>query len=410
MQSIQALRERRNTLAKSMKDMLDANPAKFEAAQVEKWDASVNEIDDIDAQIGRVEALAKLAVDNHDAGAVAEAAARAAHGKSGQGKEVFNKWLRGGDKAVSAEEWAAIRNTMSTTTTTEGGYTVPTEVATEVVEALLQYGGMRAVSEIIRTSDGRDINYPTSDGTGEVGELIAQNTTATSADPSFSVATLSAYKYSSKIIAVPFELLQDTTIDMEGFVRRRIVQRLGRITNTHFTTGSGTGQPKGIVTAAASGKVGTTGQTLTVLYNDLLDLVHSVDPAYRADDGDNDKIGFMMNDSSLKVIRKLVDGQSRPLWVPSWDAGIAKGAPDQLMGYPVFINQDIAAMAANAKSILFGNFGYYTIRDVMDMQLFRFTDSAYTKLGQVGFLAWMRAGGTYVGVSGAVKYYANSAT
>jgi HK97 family phage major capsid protein len=118
-----------------------------------------------------------------------------------------------------------------------------------------------------------------------------------------SASTLSTYKFSSKSVAVPIELLQDSAVDVEGFVRKRLVTRLGRITNTHFTTGTGLASPTGIVTAAGSGKVGTTGQTLTVIYDDLIDLQHSVDPAYRQ----LGNCGWMMNDASVKVIRKIKD-------------------------------------------------------------------------------------------------------
>jgi HK97 family phage major capsid protein len=206
---------------------------------------------------------------------------------------------------MTPEEWGVLRNTMSVGTSAQGGYTVPTEVATSVANALKAYGGMRSVAEVFRTTAGNDINFPTSDGTSETGELIGENTTATGADPSFGVVTIKTYKFSSKIVAVPFELLQDSSIDMESFIRSRLVTRLGRITNTKFTTGTGTGEPNGIVTAAASGKVGTTGQTTTVIFDDLVDLVHSVDPAYRALGG----CKFMMNDASLKIIRKHKDLQ-----------------------------------------------------------------------------------------------------
>jgi HK97 family phage major capsid protein len=413
MNSIQALRERRNAKALEAKKLLDDHPAEKWSKEVEgKVDALYAEIDDIDAQISRHQKLLDLSAEqtfsdvknNKKLPGAAEIDLPENFAKS-----CYSKWLRGGDNAISGEEWTKLRATMSTTTTTEGGYTVPTEVAKSVVEALKAFGGMRSAAEVFATAAGNDINFPTSDGTAEVGELIAQNTTATGQDPSFGVRTLSVYKYSSKIVAVPIELLQDTVIDMEAFVKNRLVTRLGRITNTHFTTGTGTGQPTGVVTIADSGKVGTTGQTLTVIYDDLIDLIHSVDPAYRV--AGNCK--FMMNDASVKVIRKLKDTTGRPIWTPGYETGIALGQPDTLLGYPVVVNQDIAVMAANAKSILFGDFTYYKIRDVMAISMFRFTDSAYTKLGQVGFLAWMRSGGNFVGVTGtpnAIKYYQNSAT
>jgi HK97 family phage major capsid protein len=401
---IKALREQRAKLAQDYKAILDSHPitaGAFPAEKAEKCAQIEAEMSQKDDMIDRCERASKLDAEQKFNDLEAQAVEKHAP------KNVYNSWLRNGWDGVSREDIASIRNTMSTTTGSEGGFTVPTTVASSIADALKMYGGMRAVSDVIRTSMGNDMNFPTSDGRSEVGELIAQNTTATAADPIFGSITLATYKFSSKIIAVPFELLQDTVVDMEGFIRQRIVDRLGRITNQLFTTGTGTGQPRGVVTAASAGKVGTTGQTTTVIYDDIIDLVHSVDPAYRQAPG---KVGFMAADASVKVLRKIKDTAGRPIWTPSYDLGATPGAPDSLVGYPIYINQDIPVMAANAKSILFGNYNYYKIRDVMDMTLFRFTDSAYTKLGQVGFLAWMRAGGNFVDVGGGVAYYQNSAT
>lgn len=401
MQSIQALRERHSALAKETRELVENNNDKWNADYQAKYDQGMAELDEIKAQVERIEKVLASAADSKIEEKIEEGKERQMRNA---GKDLFAKWLKGGDKALSAQDWADVRATMSTTTTTEGGYTVPVDVAGQISEVLKAYGGVRSVANVIQSNMGNDINFPTSDGTSEVGELIGQNTTATAADPSFGVVTLSTYKFSSKIVAVPFELLQDSAADVESFVARRLGDRLGRITNTYFTTGTGTSQPKGVVTAAASGKVGTTGQTTSVIVDDLIDLVHSVDPAYRAGN-----CKFMMNDASLKVIRKLKDTAGRPVFLPGYE-GLGGAMGDSLLGYDVVINQDVATMAANAKSILFGDFSRYTIRDVMGFTLFRFDDSAYAKLGQVGFLAWMRTGGTLTDGGSPIKYYANSAT
>ena len=148
------------------------------------------------------------------------------------------------------------------------------------------------------------------------------------------------------------------------------------------------------------GKTGTTGQTTSVIYDDLVDLTHSVDPAYRAG------AKFMMNDSSLKVVRKLKDSQNRPLWEPSVQAGV----PDSLLGFPVVTNQDVATMAANAKSILFGRLDKYKTRIVKDVTILRLVERFAENL-QVAFLLFMRADGALLDAgTNPVKYYANSAT
>jgi len=406
MQSIQALRERIATRAQEVRALVEKQNAEWKSEHQAAYDAGMAEIEDLKGQAARIEASLAADKDAAQDAAIDNAAARrgAATGATGRQTELYAKFLRGGEKAITAEEWREIRATMSTTTTTEGGYTVQSEVASRLIDALKAFGGMREAATVIRTSMGNDMSFPTSDGTSEVGELIAQNTTATAADPTFGTVALSVYKFSSKIVAVPFELLQDSEIDIAAFVEKRLTQRLGRITNQYFTTGTGTSQPRGVVTGAGAGKTGTTGQTLTVIVDDLIDLVHAVDPAYRA----GGTCRFMMNDASLKVIRKLKDSGGRPIFLPGYD-GLGKAMGDSVLGYDVTVNQDVAVMAANAKSILFGDFSLYTIRDVMAAQLFRFEDSAYAKLGQVGFLMWMRAGGNLLD-SGAVKYYANSAT
>lgn len=406
MKSIQALRERHNALAQAVQALVATNNDAWKPDHQVEYDKAMAEIVDLRAQMARVTELGEALAEAKTLDQIQEDVNRSSHGKSDKDKlaaKMFVKWLKGGDTAITAQEWADIRATMSTTTVGEGGYTVQTTVAATLIDQLKQFGGIRNVATILSMDQGNPMSFPTSDGTAEVGELIAENITATGADPTFGTLALNVYKFSSKIVAVPFELLQDSQIDIEGFVNARLAQRLGRITNTYYTTGTGTAQPFGIVTRAGSGKVGTTGQTLTVIVDDLIDLIHAVDPAYRAQG-----CSFMMHDQSLKIIRKLKDSTGRPIFIPGYE-GLGQSLGDTLMGYRVDINQDVAQMAANAKSILFGNLKQYYVRDVMAMTLFRFTDSAYAKLGQVGFLAWMRSGGNLIDAS-AVKYYANSAT
>lgn len=404
--NIQALRERRNVKAKEARELMNATDGKkWTPENQSQYDALTGEITDIDAAIEREQKILDLEAEktferlaNHPANSDSKPTISA-------DRLLLNKWLRGGDKALNDAELRQVYNTMSTTTPAEGGYTVPAEVSKSVVDKLAAYGGMRAVATVIQTAGYGALSFPTSDGTAEEGEILAENVTATGADPTFGTVALPAYKYSSKIIAVPYELLQDSGVDVEAFIQQRMIDRLGRITNKHFCIGTGTGQPTGITVAASTGKTGTTGQTTTVIYDDLADLVESVDAAYLENPG----VAWMMHQSSRKVLRKLKDTAGRPIWTPGYEFGIAKNVPDTLLGYSLKINNHMPVMAANAKSIAFGDFSKYFIRDVMNVSMFRFTDSAYTKLGQVGFLAWMRSGGNLIDTA-AVKLYANSAT
>ena len=396
---IQALRERKDELAKQANNMIaNAGDKVWSKEEAAAYDQMTDEIGRINAQIKAITEQADLDAEKM----IGEAAKNSK--KTTTLHDAVALYLRKGMN-LSAQELAMVQNAMSTTTGSEGGFTVPTEIATMVIDSLKAFGGMRSVANIIRSSAGNDWQYPASDGTSEVGEIVGQNAAATSLDITFSQVPLVTYKYSSKKIALPWELVQDSVIDIVAFVVNRLATRLGRITNTHFTVGTGSSQPFGIVTRAASGKVGTTGQTTTVIYDDLVDLEHSVDPAYRRN------AAYMMNDASVKVIRKIKDSQGRPIFVPGYEAGavVNGGAPDTLMGRRIVVNQDVAVMAANAKSILFGDFSLYTIRDVMSAEVRRFDDSAFALNGQVGFCGWQRCGGNLLDTAG-VKYYANSAT
>lgn len=405
--SIQALREQRAAKAKTLNELV--NKPEWNAERDQPiYDQGLSELDAIDTQIRNITDLNERIAREALTDSVIEASERVGRDRNSDEARLYAKWLRGGDQALNAEDWQTIRNTMSTTTNSEGGFTVQTEVAASVLDALKAFGGMRRVAEVIQTAQGNPMSFPTSDGTSETGELIGQNTTATGADVSFGTKGLDVYKFSSKVVAVPFELLQDSNVDIEAFVRQRLATRLGRVTNTYFTTGSGSSQPTGIVTAASTGVTAANGtsQVTAVTYDSLVDLQHSVDPAYR----ELGNCGWMFNDTTLRSLRKIKDSQSRPIFVPGYETGVPGGAPDMLLGSPITINQDFASMAASAKSIAYGDFSFYKIRDVMQVEMFRFTDSAYTKLGQVGFLAWMRSGGNLVDVGGAVKLFVNAAS
>lgn len=419
MSKLQELRTLRNTLSQEANQINDkfAAGVSMPAADAAALDTVLNRIEALDADLTREKRRADLTLADsqtqHEAALNAATRTTGAHSTESQALRSF---LVGGVSNLAAEDRQRmlarqtpdIRNAMSTTTTTEGGYTVATEYQKSVETLMKAFGGMRNVATRIQTGSGNTMNFPTSDPTAEVGEIVGQNAAVAGLDTTFGNIALDTYKYSSKKIALPFELIQDSFIDIEAYVQSILAMRLGRIQNTHFTTGDGSAKPYGLVTGASSGKVGTSGQTATVIYDDLVDLEHSVDPAYRNQAG----VGYMMNDASVKVLRKIKDGQSRPIFVPGYEANsvIEGGAPDRLMGRPIYINQDIATMAANAKSILFGQFSKYIIRDVMDLTLFRMTDSAFTLNGQVGFVAFMRSGGRLIDAGGGVRYYANSAT
>lgn len=404
-QNIQDLREQRAALAKEAKNLIalkgDQVWTKEDKAT---FDGFADKIDAIDGQVETMQRFGDEQAEAHfaDVAGVIETDPKKA--QANQRRQILDKMLRHGVGALNAEEVVQIRNTMSTTTTTQGGFSVQSDVAAAFVDTLKGYRGMREKAANITTAQGNPLSYPTTDGTAETGEVIAENTTATGADLVFGSVALNTFKFGSKVVAIPIELLQDSTIDMVALIQKRLRDRIGRIQNTKFTIGSGSGEPMGLTSIAGTGKTGTTGQTLIVIYDDLVDLIESVDYAY-----DSNGQCFMFSQSIRKVVRKIKDTAGRPIWTPSYDAGIANRSPDQLLGYDTALNNDMPVPAANAKSIAFGDLSNYLIRDALDITLFRFEDSAYAKLGQVGFLAWARAGGNLIDTA-AVKLYAHSAT
>lgn len=397
--SIQALREKKTELARQANHLLaDKGAQTWSNEDQTKFDGIADEMERVDSQLAAHQKML-------DAAAAQHAPKVEPGAKKDQQKQAFDLFLRKSFKDMTTDEIAMVRNTMSTTTGSQGGYTVPTQVSTDLVNALKDYGGIRRIADRLLTSTGQTINYPTSDGTAEVGEIITQNTTATASDATFGQVAIGAFKFSSKIITVPIELLQDSVIDVEAFVAQRVRDRIGRIQNTKFTIGVGTTEPNGLTVAATVGKTGLAGQTLTIIYDDLVDVIDSIDVAYAG----MGPLTWQFGQSLRKVIRKIKDTTGRPIWTPNYDAGIAGGLADQLLGYDVNINNDMPAPGVSAVSLSFGQHKKYLVRDTMEVTLFRFDDSAYMSKGQVGFLAWARADANLLDVS-AVKTYKHSAT
>jgi HK97 family phage major capsid protein len=425
--NIKALRDQRAAKATEARNLLDPVTTTFTSEVSAQVDAIYAEIDLIDSQIERAEKQAKIDGDAVNGERDREIKDRYRAGLTDEQRDqadaysaAFKAFIVHGERGLTMEQAKALRDgrpqaaqSGSQSNGTQGGYLVPTGFGGELIEALKAYGGMRRVANIIQTNSGAPIAWPTVDETSQTGEIVAESTTAASQDVTFGTINIGSFKFSSKIFTVPFELLMDQGpgMDVEAYIRRAAATRIARIQNNKFTVGAGTTEPKGALTAAASGVVGPTGETLSCTYDDLINLIHSVDPAYRSgtpdgDGGDAPKVGFMFHDTTLRNLKKLKDTQGRPLWLPS----VAGGEPDRFLDYTYTVNQDMPVMAANAKSILFGDFGQYLIRDIMEVTLFRFDDSPFITKGQIGFLAWARADGNLMTAGAPLKYFQNSAT
>jgi HK97 family phage major capsid protein len=275
-----------------------------------------------------------------------------------------------------------IRAAQSVGSGSGGGYTVPDEAMKPIVEAMKAFGGMRLVATIVPTATGADLPIPTDNDTGVSGEIITENSTHNDGDIAFGQVVLQSFLYSSKIVKVSRQLLQDSSVDLNVYIGRKLGQRIGRIQNTHFTTGDGSSKPRGIVTASTLGKTAAAAAAIT--YDELVDLMHSVDPAYQA------TARWMMNFTTLAIARKLKDSANMPVWAP-----MANGMPDTILGRPYIINQDMPAATTGLKSVLYGDFSNYHIRDAGNVILLRLEERFADAL-QVGFLAFLRSDGDLV--------------
>lgn len=272
------------------------------------------------------------------------------------------------------------RNAQGVTTPSAGGFTVPEGFVANLERAMLQFGGMLGVADVMRTDTGQELLWPTVNDTSNSGELIGENTAQNSQDVTFGAKAFHAYKYSSKLILVSVELLEDSAFDLAAQIGSIAGERLGRIQNLHWTTGDGSAKPEGIVTGATSGVTAASATAFTC--DELYALKHSVDPAYRAG------AMWMMKDATLLALKKLKDGMGRYLW----QAGTAMGAPDTYDGDPIVINQDMASVATGTKPIVYGQLSKYKIRQVREIRLRRLVER-YAEYDQEGFVAFVRCDG-----------------
>lgn len=263
-----------------------------------------------------------------------------------------------------------------------GSQFVPQGFSNAFEKKMVAYDGPRQVARILQTASGNALPYPTVDDTGNSGAQLAENTTMADALAATTGAiTFAAYKFESKPIQISSELMEDSYFDTAALAGELLGERIGRGEGLAHTTGSGSSACKGIVTCATAGV--TAASATAIAPDELLALVHSLDPAYRRA---NPNVGFMMHDSILLYLRKLKDGDGQYLWQP----GLQMGVPDRLLGYPVAINQNMqSSVATGTVTVLFADFSKFIIRDVGSVRLYRL-DELYRAKDLTGFCAFHR--------------------
>lgn len=319
----------------------------------------------------------------------------------------FGSFLRYGMRGLSTEQRQVMlqkavdlspeQRAQGVATDVGGGFLVPQGFYAQVVSARQRYGGMRrSRATVLNTTTGEDLPIPTDNDTGNTGALLAENTQVTEQDVTVGQVVLRSYTYTSRLVRVSLKLLRDSAFNIDSWLSMKLGERIGRILNTHFTTGDGASKPHGVVPMATLGVTGASATSITL--DELYSLKHSVNPDYR------DAAEWMFNDSSLLKIKQLKDGDGRTLWQP----GMADGSPNTIDGDSYVVNQQMASMAADAKSVLYGDFANYFIRDVGGITLLRL-EERYADYLQVGFLAFSDHDGVLVDAgTNPIKYFQNA--
>jgi HK97 family phage major capsid protein/HK97 family phage prohead protease len=273
-----------------------------------------------------------------------------------------------------------------------GGYNVPTVLVERIEKALLYFNPLREYAQVLRTESGEPMTMPTNDDTGTKGVLLAEDGALTVADTSFGQVSLGAYTMSSKALKVSWQLLDDNAVDLETYIGDLLGERLGRIMADYVATGTGSSQPTGIA-ASTAGK--TTASATAITSAEILDLIHSVDIAYRQDPS----CALVMHDSVWLYVRKLVDSNGQPLFQESYRIP----GEIRIHGFPLVISNSLnSAITTGLKTMVFGAMNKFLIRDVANIRIQRL-DELYAANGAVGFTAWARTDSKIL-ASGAIKH------
>ena len=263
------------------------------------------------------------------------------------------------------------------------GAPVPTSFYDTIIEVARYTGPMLETSTVLNTAGGENLQIPRTNAYS-TGGIIGEGSAISESDPTFQAfLTLGAFKYSF-LVQVSLEMIEDSGVDLLGYMGTNVGQALGLAVNAGLTTGTGTIMPNGVVTSAGSGITGGTGVSGAFTTNNVIDLVYSTDNAVRRLPG----FGIMGGATAMAAARKLQDGNGSYVWQPSLQAG----QPDRLLGYAVFENPSMAAVALSAKSLIAGDLKSYLVRQVGGIRLDRSDDYAFAD-GLVTFRAIFRVDG-----------------
>ena len=388
--------------AKSLLDTAEAEGRALTAEEQSQFDTINADITGLDAQRQSVEDAEQRAKD------AAEAMERIAPSEARQAKgqdETLRAFLRGETRTFDSNDGLGPISSrefrdLVKGTATAGGNTVPTSFRNQLLEHMIEVSGvLTAGPEVLNTSGGENIEVPVTTAYSTAA-LTAEAAAISESDPAFAKRTLGAYKY-GVIVQVSKELLDDTGVDLSGFIARQAGRACGNALGAHLVTGTGSSQPQGVITGATVGVTGGTGVTGGFTADNLIDLMFSVIAPYR----NSPSCGWLMKDSTLAAVRKLKDSTGQYLWQPSLQVGV----PDTLLGKPVFTDPNVAAPAVSAKSVLFGDMRAYFVRLAGGVRFERSDEYAFNQ-DLVTFKCVVRGDGIVADQTGALKVFSGGSS
>ncbi len=293
-----------------------------------------------------------------------------------------------------------LRAVVATDTGASGGsLTVPTTVASQIYAYMTAQVAMRRIgSTIITTAAGNAMNFPKVSAHAIGTQVANQDTAFAGTNPVIAMMTLNAFDY-GELVPVSNDMLEDSGVDVLSFVTRQIGRAIGQVTATAYVTGSGSSQPNGIQTAVGGAGTIASGGSLFSLpagqgLEKLIDLQYSVVDSYRQNGA-----AWLMRDLTGASIRKIRDGAGGTagqfVWQPSPTVGVIGGQPDTFLGDPVFFDPNVASLASDAKTIYYGDWSAYYIRDSRSFRLERSDDLLFDK-NQVAFRGLLRTDGDLI--------------
>ena len=385
--TVNELREKRARLWKGMESFLDSRrnaDGILSAEDDAAYGKMENDLNDLTNEIKRMERKEALEAEMNRpvSTPIIEKPMKAADDEAtGRKSKTYVKsfWNAMRQKIVTPD----LLNALQEGTDSEGGYLVPDEFEHTLVEALEQENIFRQLAHVINTASGdRKIPVVASKGTAS---WVDEEGTITDSDDAFGQVSIGAYKLGT-LIKVSNELLNDSVFDLEAYISKEFARRIGNKEEDAFFNGNGTGKPVGIFNSTGGAQTGVTAASSSaVTADEIIDLFYSLGSPYRKN------AVWVLNDATVKAVRKLKDGSGNYLWQPA----LTSGTPDVLLGRPVYTSAYVPTIASGAKVIAFGDFNYYWIADRQG-RVFKKLNELYAATDQTGFVATQRVDGKLI--------------